>query len=333
MPLQHFINHVSIVVDRSGSMSGHSKTVVQVFDRELEALKQRSIDLNQETRISIYLFDNSIECLTFDMDVMRFKSLAGYYSVRGSTALLDAVAKSIEDNRKLPELYGDHAFLQYVITDGMENASRLTTASSIRNRLENLPDNWTNAVLVPDKNGETFAENFGFNKGSIAIWDASRADAINKVGEQFTTAINNYMNLRASGVRGTKSFFALDSATLSSNAKKLTEIPPKDFEIFSVTHDAPIRDYIKSVTNRPYAIGSGHYQPTKKVYIQDYKNVYVQNVATGKVYAGNSLRTLLGLPSDSVDVIPGNHTDWRIFIQSTSVNRKLFAGTAVLVRN
>ena len=101
MALQHYINHISLVVDASGSMSG--QPVVKVFDKELEYLKQRSIELDQETRISIYLFSSDVKCLTFDMDVMRFKSLAEFWHPAGQTKLLDAVGLSIQDNKKLPE--------------------------------------------------------------------------------------------------------------------------------------------------------------------------------------------------------------------------------------
>lgn len=331
--LQHFINHISIVVDRSASMSHHRQAVVSVFDRELEHLKKRSIELNQETRISIYLFDDVVNCLTFDMDVMRFNSLAGHYNIGGNTALLDAVGKSIEDNRKLPELYGDHAFLQYVITDGQENRSKFYNVNSIKSWLDGLPDNWTNAVLVPDKRGIEYAEKYGFSRGSIGVWDTTSVDALAKAGSQFTQAVDNYMTSRALGIRGTKSFFTLDTTTLTKEEpKKLKEIPPTSFKIFSVTKDAPIREYINSVTGTPYKIGSGYYQATKNVVIQDYKNILVQNVTSGKVYSGASLRTLLGLPSDTVEVAPGNHKEWNIFIQSTSVNRKLFGGTLVLVQ-
>jgi len=266
------------------------------------------------------------------MDFMRFNSLKGHYTIAGSTALLDAVGKSIEDNRKLPEIFGDHAFLQYVITDGQENQSQKYNTYSISKVLATLPDNWTNAVLVPDTNGIKYAQRFGFNTGSIATWDTARGDAIEGVGKQFSQVVDNYMAMRASGVRGTKALFTLDSSGLTAVApKKLVPIPQTAYKIFDVTKDAPIRPYVEAVLGSKYRIGSGYYQPTKKVVIQEYKNIYVQNVKDGKVYTGNALRQLLGLPSDSVEVNPGDHTDWNIFVQSTSTNRKLYTGTKILV--
>jgi hypothetical protein len=50
----------------------------------------------------------------------------------------------------------------------------------------------------------------------------------------------------------------------------------------------------------------------------------------GKVYRGPEARKLLGLPDHSVRVRPGDH-QFKIFIQSTSINRKLLAGTQLLV--
>lgn len=329
MALQHYVNHISLVVDRSGSMSPHRNNVIKVFDLELERLKQRSIELNQETRISIYLFDSIVECLTFDMDVMRFKSLQGYYDIRGQTALLDAVAKSTEDNSKLPEIFGDHAFLQYVITDGFENASRKMNVAKLQNILQGLADNWTTAVLVPDKSSELSALKYGFNEGSIAIWDTTKSNAIELVGKQFSSTLDNYMEMRSKGIRGTKSLFTLDPSQFKKVGLK--EISPTSYKIYPVTRDGYIREYAQSVAGQLYNIGSGYYQPTKRVVIQDYKHILVQNAKEQKVYEGQSLRQLLGLPSNTTEVDPIKHPDWNIFVQSTSTNRKLIKGTNLLI--
>ena len=326
--LQHYINHISLVVDKSGSMSG--QPVVKVFDKELEYLKQRSIELDQETRISIYLFDNRIECLTFDMDVMRFKSLQGYYKIGGQTALLDAVAKSTQDNLKLPELYGDHAFLQYVITDGQENASRIS-ASTLKSTLDGLPSHWTTACLVPDIRGKHEAKKFGFSNDSIAIWDTSAANAFERVGKQFSSTIDNYMVMRSKGVRGTTSLFNMDASQLAPS--KLEEVIDPSLRMFLVGSTTEIKDFVESKGYMTYKKGMAYYQPTKAVVIQDFKDIIVQSVKTGKFYTGDNIRSLLGLPTGTVEVTPAKTPDWRIFVQSTSTNRKLFPNTFVLVKD
>ena len=328
--LQHYINHISLVVDASGSMQG--QPVVKVFDKELEYLKQRSIELNQETRISIYLFsDGQIECLTFDMDVMRFKSLSGFWQARGGTPLLDAVGQSVLDNQKLPELYGDHAFLQYVITDGMENQSRKYNTQSLKKLLDSLPDNWTTAILVPDQRSKFEAKKFGFGEDAIAIWDTTKSNAFEGVGTQSRSAVDQYMVNRSQGVRGTKTFFAkLDTSNLTKSA--LEEVDPRAYSVYKVDRETPIRPFVELVTSKEYKLGTAYYQPVKTVEIQDYKDIYVQDVRSGKLYTGQNIRQLLGLPANTAEVDPGNHKDWRVFVQSTSVNRKLFPNTHVMVK-
>jgi len=329
MALQHLINHVSLVVDKSASMSSLSSKVVQVFDRELNGLKQKSVDEKQETRISIYLFDDYIEVLTFDMDVMRFTSLRDYYKIGGNTALLDAVAKSIDDNSRLPELYGDHAFLTYVITDGQENRSKTINQTRMREVLNSLKDNWTTAILVPDQSGVKYAEQFGFYPGSISIWDTSVA-GVEKIGQQFNSVISNYMTMRSTGVRGTKNLFNLDLGKITKT--NLQEIPATTYEILPVRQEQPIREFVESWTREKYRLGSAYYQPTKPVKVQDYKKILVQDTNNGRVYEGQNIRQLLGLPDYTVEVNPSSHPNWRMFIQSASVNRKLFPNTFVLVR-
>lgn len=330
--LQNLINHVSLIVDKSSSMD--RQPVVRVFDEQLQRLKVRSEELNQETRISIYLFADRAECLAFDMDVMRFKSLDGYWKPNGWTALIDAVLLSIKDHETLPTSYGDHAFLQYVITDGQENRS-LNSAQTLRTRLEKLSSNWTSAALVPNREGVIAAQRLGFYPDSIAQWDTASRVGLENVGKQFSSVMDNYMTMRSTGVRGTKGLFTLDSSGLNAKAVKQTlqEVDPDSYQILPVRKESPIKEYVESWLKSPYRMGSAYYQPTKPVEIQHYKKVLLQDTRNGRVYEGNHLRQLLGLPDQTAKVNPGDHNDWRIFVQSTSVNRKLYPGTFLLIRN
>ena len=334
MSLHQYINHVSLLIDESGSMA--NMPVVAVVDKELNRLRDMSVSMNQETRISIYKFSNVPECLVFDMDVCRFQSLAGHWNPHGTTALIDTVLLSIRDSNRIPQLYGDHAFLQYVITDGEENASRTPhKAVAIKNALTSLPSNWTVGILVPNFGSKSVVKQFGYENDSIEIWDSTTRRGFENVGTQFGNVMDIYMHARERGVRGTSGLFTLNSDGLDRNAAKkfLRELPASSYGIFPVHRDSPIREFVEIWTGSPYRLGSAYYQPTKKVKVQDYKNILVQDVKNGRIYEGQHLRQLLGLPDATVEVNPGDHKDWRIFIQSTSVNRKLFAGTFLLVRS
>lgn len=334
--LQHYVNHIALVVDRSGSMQGLEKQVVTVFDRELENLKKRSVELDQETRVSIYLFDSydSIECLVFDMDVMRMKSLRDHYAVRNQTALMDATGKAIEDSRRLPELYGDHAFLLYVLTDGEENNSRRYTHTSLKSLIDGLPDNWTVVCMVPNAQGVHEAKRFGFPKDNVQIWDTS-ARGIEDAGRNFSGAMDNYMTMRAKGVRSTKSFFTVDAAQVTQKqvATALDELAASDYLLLNVPKDSVIAPFVESWTKTPYRKGSAYYQLVKAETVQSHKQICIQNKRNGKVYTGAAARKMLGLPDYELRVHPGDYGDWNVFVQSTSMNRKLPGGTLLLVLN
>ncbi len=65
--------------------------------------------------------------------------------------------------------------------------------------------------------------------------------------------------------------------------------------------------------------------------VQRYKLIVIRDKNSGEVYAGQSARDLLNLPTQGmISLSPGNHGNYDIYIQSTSVNRKLVAGTNVL---
>ena len=322
----HLINHIVLIVDESGSMTG--KPVETVVDKEIENLKKRSIELDQETRISIYRFNDNVSNMIFDMDVMRFKTMKGLYFPNGQTALIDATLKGIDDHQQIPEFYGDHAFLCYVITDGQENAS-IRKSTELEYVIGQLPDNWTIACLVPDAAGKYEAKKFGFPVDSIAIWDTKSNIGFEEMGRTISNATSNFMTMRSTGVRSTKGLFTLNSAQLTKS-----ELCPINFSyrIFNILHDGRIDEAVEDATRRPYVVGSTFYQPVKAVKIQDYKEILVQNIKSGIVYKGDNIRQMLGLPDQTVEVNPGQHKDWRIFVQSTSLNRKLFAGTQILVK-
>jgi hypothetical protein len=145
------------------------------------------------------------------------------------------------------------------------------------------------------------------------------------------------MDGRSRGIRKSTSLFRPDiTATPSQIKRKLEELNPSEYTIFKVGKDSEIRDFVERVTRREYIKGSAFYQlvERKKPHkIQNYKQVCIRNTNDGKVYTGDNARNLLGLPDYQVEVKPGNFKQFEVFIQSTSVNRKLNKGTELIVFN
>lgn len=331
--MQHYINHIALVVDKSGSMQPIADKVVDVFDKEIAYLKRRSVELKQETRISIYLFDHEVLCLVFDMDVMRFETLRGYYATGGYTALLDATFRSVSDMKHLPELYGDHAFLVYVLTDGEENRSRKVSVTTLKQNLEALPEHWTVVCLVPNARGVSEAKRFGFPAANVSVWDTNEI-GVETVGKGFRSAMDSYMESRSKGIRGTKNFFSTDLSGVSKTQVRssLLELSGNDYLLIPVKRQDTIKSLVESWTKKPYVKGSSYYELVKPETVQSYKELCIQSRVDGKVYSGKNARSLLSIPDYELKVSPGDHGDWRLFVQSTSTNRKLYPGSFVLVR-
>lgn len=359
---QSKINHVALVIDASISMGKHAKAVIAVADGLIKHLATKSQELDQETRVTVYTFGDDWRVLIFDKDVMRLPSIKNLYKIEGNTALIAATMKSQDDLAKTAQMYGDHAFLTYVITDGEENVSRwstvfggtgqrvlwTTTASKytdheikqmLSDRLRGLEENWTVACLVPNQMGVRYAESYSFPRDNIQIWDTTTKDGILEVGKAITEATDTYMTNRSLGIRGSKTIFAGGAAVVNNaniNARQGFKQLPKDrYELHTVidNYDLTIRPYVAYVTGRPYVTGTAYYQLTKPEKIQPQKEILVRNRRSGRVYKGQDARALLNLPNEEVRVKPEDNAEFQIFVQSTSVNRKLVPGTKLLVMN
>lgn len=331
--MQNYINHIALLLDASGSMNHLVSTVSQVADQQIDYLAKRSKELDQETRVTVYSFSGrgDIECLVYDKDVLRLPSIKNLYRSKGGmTALIDATIKALDDLNCTAQLYGDHAFLTYVLTDGAENASS-ARPESLGRILKALKDNWTTAVFVPNQNGVFEAKKFGFLPENISVWDTS-AKGVQEVGEVIRRTSDTFMTGRARGVRGYKNLFTLDTASLNrSNVQAATKLGPGQFRLIDVSYASPIAEYIEDRLHRPYRIGEAYYELTKKETIQPQKNVALYDRKNHSVFTGRTARNLLGLPGYDVKVDPVNVSEYAIFVQSTSVNRKLLPGTRVLV--
>lgn len=327
------INHVALVVDGSGSMSHLSEQVVTIGDQLVTRLAEKSTETDQETRISLYVFEGqgAIRCHTYDKDVLRMPSLRGLYQARNDTPLIDATLKAIEDLSQTATLYGDHAFLVYVLTDGQENASR-ATARDLAQRIGALDDNWTLVCFVPTARESRTAAYYGFPAENVQIWEVS-ARGMRDVGTLLDKTVSTYYSMRSQGVRGSRNLFQLDVAGLTAGtlARKLTPLGYGQYRLYEVTENVPIAEFVETKLKRPYRLGEGYYQLIKSEKIQAQKQVAIYDRTKGALYVGDAARQILGLPEREVKVQPEQHVNFDIFVQSTSVNRKLLAGQKLVI--
>jgi len=339
---QNIANHVAVVVDASSSMEKLRRKTVEVTDRLIADMATRSTNYNQETRVSIWVFSGrgTVRCLIWDMDVLRLPSIDKLYNPDGMTALIDATLKSIDDLSTVSQIYGNHAFLMYVVTDGQENDSFIREPQILANRIKGLPNNWTVAALVPNIAGVVAAKDFGFPAGNIQTWDATSEAGLEQAHQTMVSSLDSYMTARATGMRSTSNLFDMSAAAVNKDtiaAAGLAPLDPREYLLVPVIFRNPFQDgddRIDSFTEsmgHQYVTGRGFYQLTlAPVKVQVQKDIAIVEKKSGKVYVGKNARALLGLPDMTVTLRAGQNPDYDIFIQSTSLNRKLLLGSRYL---
>lgn len=330
--LTNIINHFAIVLDESSSMSQHKLSVIKLIDNEIAHLAERSTVLDQETRVSIWAFADRVRCIVWDKDVLRLPSISTFYKPNGNTAFVDATLESVEALSETPERYGDHSYLVYVVTDGADNRSS-TPGSQLRKRLDGLPDHWTVAALVPDARAKHETKNFGFPAGNVQIWDINSKSGVEELGDTVRKATDVYMEQRARGVRSTRTLFSTDASAVNAATiaqAHLTTVPRGSYLLAPVPTDCTIVDFTRAC-GHDYRLGSGFYELMKTEWIQPQKQIaIVERGAGARVYIGQAARDMIGLGDQLVRVKPDYNADYAVFVQSTSINRKLKAGTRYL---
>ena len=118
------LTELIFILDRSGSMQGLEGDTIGGFNAMLK--KQKA--LPGTCNVTTVLFDDRYELLHQRADLHQVAPLTGKdYSVRGSTALLDAIGRTVENagrlQKYLPPQERAQQVVVVIITDGMENAS------------------------------------------------------------------------------------------------------------------------------------------------------------------------------------------------------------------
>lgn len=331
------VNHVLIVVDASGSMHSHSASVRRQLDELHADLKESSSELDQETRLTLYTFDDTVRCLAFDTDVLRLPSLGNLYKVTGGmTALHDATAIAIDDMLTTSTLYGNHAFLAYVITDGLENASQFTDWETVAQRIKVLDDRWTIAAFVPDPRARRQAEAMGIPIDNIALWAANSRTGFDDASKVMRSATRGYMTARASGVTSTRSLFSTGEQAVNT-ATVQAALNPLETGTYAMLRNSTAETHemkaFVEFNGLRYRHGTHFYQlGSSRALIQPTKSIVVVNKKTLRAYSDSTpgsprVRDLIGLShTERVSVSAEANREFFIFVQSTATNRHVKTG-------
>ena len=169
------LTEIVFILDRSGSMGGLEGDTIGGFNAMIR--KQRG-EAGQAL-VSTVLFDNHTEVIHDRVDIQNIPPMTRKdYYVRGCTALLDAVGKSIRHianvHKYAREEDRPEKTVFVITTDGMENASREYNYEKVRRMIEKEKEKygWEFLFLGANIDAAKEAARFGITEDRAANYHA-----------------------------------------------------------------------------------------------------------------------------------------------------------------
>lgn len=186
---------IACVVDRSGSMSRMRDEAIGAFNTFLEEQKKHP----GEALMTYTQFDNEYEIVHAGKPIKEIPALtAETYVPRGSTALLDAVGRTIDAVGArlagMADAERPEKVLFVVLTDGQENASKEYKLDDVKKKIELQRDKYQWEFVFLAQGPEAFhgAIGMGFMVGNVACYAAGDPAAHVKAVRKLSSSTESY---------------------------------------------------------------------------------------------------------------------------------------------
>ncbi|WP_411334350.1 vWA domain-containing protein [Metabacillus indicus] len=175
--MNHKLTEIVFLLDRNGSMGGLEQDVIGGFNSFVES----QCRFEGDTALTAVLFDDEYEVLWKGEDAKSIKLTVEEYYVRGMTALLDAIGKTITDvgsrlSKTSKELRpGKVIFV--ITTDGQENASKEFSYNKVNELIKHQQEKYSWEFIFMGANIDVAkeAENIGIRSANAYSFEASEA--------------------------------------------------------------------------------------------------------------------------------------------------------------
>ncbi|TDU67138.1 von Willebrand factor type A domain-containing protein [Prosthecobacter fusiformis] len=148
------LTEIAYILDRSGSMQPMQEPAIAAFNDFVKS----QLDVPGDARLTLIQFDDAYEVPIPACPIQDVPQLtAATYIPRGSTALLDAIGRTIQETDRriqaLPESSRPGKVILAIFTDGQENASHQYTTPHISDliRLYRDQKNWDFLFLAANQ--------------------------------------------------------------------------------------------------------------------------------------------------------------------------------------
>ena len=173
--------NIVFLLDRSGSMHGIEEDTIGGYNSYIKSQKQNN------AKVTTVLFDDKYEFLTKNTPISKIKKLTNNeYYTRGSTALLDAIGKSISYMDELNK----KKVIFIITTDGYENSSTMYNKQEIKKLIEE-HKSWEFIYVGANIDSYEEGAKLGIRKTNIANYQKNK-HGISKMYASLGRASNMY---------------------------------------------------------------------------------------------------------------------------------------------
>ncbi len=172
------LTEIVIVLDRSGSMVSVQDATIGAFNRYVQSQTEGP----GEVRLTLIQFDDQYEAVFSAVPIQRIPQLdAKTYQPRGTTALFDAIGKTIFDTgrryHRLAERERPANVLFVIQTDGLENASTHYSSKQINDMIavQRTQYSWQFVFLGANQDAIASGAKFGIDAGASLGYGANDA--------------------------------------------------------------------------------------------------------------------------------------------------------------
>jgi hypothetical protein len=211
------LTEIAYILDRSGSMQPMQEPAVAAFNDFIKS----QLDVPGDARLTLIQFDDAYEVPVASVPIQDVPQLtAATYTPRGSTALLDAIGRTIKETDRrigaLPDVEKPGKVIFAIFTDGLENASHEYTSKQVQNfiRLHCDQKGWEFIFLAANQDAIATAAGMSMNRRDSSNVEYCR-DGITSTGTAMSRKVRA-MRMKSSGT--------MDAQAKEDDAKSMSEI-------------------------------------------------------------------------------------------------------------
>ena len=211
------LTEIAYLLDRSGSMQPMQEPAIAAIKDFLKS----QLDVPGDARLTLIQFNNAYDVPVSAMPIQDVPKLtAAAYIPRGSTTLLDAIGRTIQEiDRRitaLPEADQPGKVILAIFTDGAENASQEYSIKHISDLIRLYQDSkgWEFLFLAANQDAIATAATMSMNRHSSANVKFS-APSVKSTGIAMSRKVRA-MRMKFSGT--------MDAQAMEDDAKTMNEI-------------------------------------------------------------------------------------------------------------